>query len=167
MFYPEKRDFFLENSNFFTMGTGSAFTTTQVQTDLFFSRRIGLSDSGTPIPIAGGARVAGKSGRNNIGVLDIQTDDAFGMPGANFFVGRYSRDILKRSRVGAIFINKDNVGDPTGHFNRTMGVDANLAPSPTCRSRATSRRPRRPARTATTWRCSAASRIAIRSGTCT
>ncbi len=127
LFYPEKRDFFLENSNFFTMGTGSAFTTTQVQTDLFFSRRIGLSDSGTPIPILGGVRVAGKSGRNNIGVLDIQTDDLFATPGANFFVGRYSRDILKRSRVGAIFINKDNAGG--AHFNRTMGVDANLAPS--------------------------------------
>lgn len=129
LFYPEKRDFFLENSNFFTMGTGQAFTSTQVQTDLFFSRRIGLSDAGTPIPIQAGARVAGKSGRNNIGVLDIQTDNFFATPGANFLVTRYSRDVLKRSRVGAIFINKDNVDDPTGHFNRTMGVDANLAPS--------------------------------------
>jgi len=128
LFYPEKRDFFLENSNFFTMGTGAAFTTAPVQTDLFFSRRIGLSDAGTPIPILGGVRVAGKSGANNIGVLDIQTDDAFGRPGENFFVGRYSRDILKRSRVGAIFINKDAVGN--AHFNRTMGLDANLAPSP-------------------------------------
>ena len=127
LFYPEKRDFFLENSNFFTMGTGSAFTVTQVQTDLFFSRRIGLSDSGTPIPILGGVRVAGKSGRNNIGVLDIQTDDLFNTRGANFFVGRYSRDILRRSRVGAIFINKDSVGG--SHFNRTFGVDANLIPS--------------------------------------
>ncbi|HEX6164147.1 MAG TPA: DUF5916 domain-containing protein, partial [Vicinamibacterales bacterium] len=127
LFYPEKRDFFLENSNFFTMGTGSAFTVTQVQTDLFFSRRIGLSDAGTPIPILGGVRVAGKSGRNNIGVLDIQTDDLFNTRGANFFVGRYSRDVLRRSRVGAIFINKDTVG--SGHFNRTFGVDANLIPS--------------------------------------
>jgi hypothetical protein len=127
LFYPEKRDFFLENSNFFTMGTGSAFTVTQVQTDLFFSRRIGLSDSGTPIPILGGVRVAGKSGRNNIGVLDIQTDDLFNTQGANFFVGRYSRDVLRRSRVGAIFVNKDTVGG--SHFNRTFGVDANLIPS--------------------------------------
>lgn len=131
LFYPEKRDFFLENSNFFTMGTGTAFTTAPVQTDLFFSRAIGLSSSGTPIPIQGGVRVAGKSGRNNIGALDIQTDDAFGVPGANFFVGRYSRDVMKRSRVGAIFINKDEVGGTTGHYNRTMGVDANLALSPT------------------------------------
>jgi hypothetical protein len=60
-------------------------------------------------------------------VLDIQTDDFFTRPGENFFVGRYSRDILKRSRVGAVFINKDSVGG--AHFNRTMGVDANLAPS--------------------------------------
>ena len=127
LFYPEKRDFFLENSNFFTMGTGQAFTSTPVQTDLFFSRRIGLSTSGTPLPILGGVRVAGKSGRNNIGALDIQTDDAFGVPGSNFFVGRYSRDILRRSRVGAIFINKDNIND--GHFNRTFGFDANIAPT--------------------------------------
>jgi hypothetical protein len=128
LFYPEKRDFFLENSNFFTMGTGSSFTSAQVQTDLFFSRRIGLSDSGTPIPILGGVRVAGKSGANNIGVLDIQTDEAFGRPGDNFFVGRYSRDVFRRSRVGAIFINKESTGGST-HFNRTIGVDANLAPS--------------------------------------
>ncbi len=81
LFYPEKRDFFLENSNFFTMGTGSAFTSTQVQTDLFFSRRIGLADNGTPIPIIGGGRLAGKSGKNNIGILDIQTDNLFAKPG--------------------------------------------------------------------------------------
>ena len=93
LFYPEKRDFFLENSNFFTMGTSGVFSQTQVQTDLFFSRRIGLSQAGTPIPIQGGVRVAGKSGRNNIGVLDIQTDDYFSRPGDNFFVGRYSRDV--------------------------------------------------------------------------
>ena len=128
LFYPEKRDFFLENSNFFTMGTGSAFTSAPVQTDLFFSRRIGLSDAGTPIPILGGVRLAGKSGKNNIGVLDIQADAAFGKPGDNFFVSRYSRDVFKRSRVGALFINKDTL-DGNSHFNRTFGVDANLAPS--------------------------------------
>ena len=77
LFFPEKRDFFLENSNLFTMGTGSSFTSTPVQTDLFFSRRIGLSESGQPVPIFGGARLAGKSGPHNIGVLDIQTDSAF------------------------------------------------------------------------------------------
>ncbi|MEQ1911295.1 MAG: DUF5916 domain-containing protein [Vicinamibacterales bacterium] len=129
LFYPEKRDFFLENSNFFTMGTGGAFTSAQVQTDLFFSRRIGLSDAGTPIPILGGARLAGKSGSNSIGMLDIQTDSAFGKPGDNFFVSRYSRDVLKRSRIGALFVNKDTVGG-SSHFNRTLGADANINVSP-------------------------------------
>ncbi len=126
LFFPEKRDFFLENSNLFTMGTGSAFTSTPVQTDLFFSRRIGLSDSGQVIPILGGARLAGKSGRHNIAMLDIQTGEGFGRPGDNFFVSRYSRDIFRRSRVGALFINKDTAGG-SDHYNRTMGLDANLA----------------------------------------
>jgi len=125
LFFPEKRDFFLENAGFFKMGTGGTFTSTTVETDLFFSRRIGLSDSGQPIPIVGGGRLAGKSGRHNIGVLDIQTDSAFGRPGDNFLVARYSSDVLKRSRVGAMFINKKTMGgDP--HYNRTFGADANL-----------------------------------------
>jgi hypothetical protein len=126
LFFPEKRDFFLENSNLFTMGTGSAFTSTPVQTDLFFSRRIGLSENGQPIPIIGGARLTGKVGASSVAVLDIQTDSAFERPGDNFFVSRYSRDILRRSRVGALFINKESMGDST-HFNRTMGVDGNFA----------------------------------------
>jgi uncharacterized protein DUF5916/cellulose/xylan binding protein with CBM9 domain len=125
LFFPEKRDFFLENAGLFKMGTGGTFTSTTVETDLFFSRRIGLSESGTPIPIIGGGRLAGKAGRHNVGVLDIQTDSAFGKPGENVLVARYSSDVLQRSRVGAIFVNKDATGgDP--HYNRTVGADANL-----------------------------------------
>jgi hypothetical protein len=126
LFFPEKREFFLENSGTFNMGTGGAFSGTEVQTDLFFSRRIGLSEAGQPVPIIGGARLAGKAGKNNVGLLDIQTDGAFGRPGDNFLVGRYSRDVLSRSRVGAIFINKESA-QGSSHFNRTMGADANLA----------------------------------------
>ena len=125
LFFPEKRDFFLENAGFFKMGTGGTFTSTTVETDLFFSRRIGLSDSGQPIPIVGGGRLAGKSGRHNIGVLDIETAGAFGRPGDNFLVTRYSSDVLKRSRVGAMFINKQTMGGDK-HYNRTVGADANL-----------------------------------------
>ncbi len=126
LFFPEKRDFFLEASNFFTMGTGASFTSTPVQTDLFFSRRIGLSDTGQPVPILGGARLTGKVGKNNIAVLDVQTDSAFGRPGDNFFVSRYSRDVFRRSRIGALFINKESV-DGSTHFNRTMGLDGNFS----------------------------------------
>jgi hypothetical protein len=125
LFFPEKRDFFLENAGQFKMGTGGTFTSTTVETDLFFSRRIGLSDSGTPIPIVGGARLAGKAGPHNVGVLDIQTDSAFGKPGDNFLVARYGSDVLQRSRVGAIFINKETMGGDT-HYNRVVGADANL-----------------------------------------
>ncbi len=126
LFFPEKRDFFLENSNAFAVGTGQAFTNTPVQTDLFFSRRIGLSDAGQPVPILGGARLTGKVGKNNIAVMDVQTDNAFLKPGDNFFVSRYSRDVFRRSRVGALFVNKESV-DGSEHFNRTMAVDGNLA----------------------------------------
>ena len=125
LFFPEKRDFFLENAGQFKMGTGGTFTSTTVETDLFFSRRIGLSDTGTPIPIVGGARLAGKAGRHNVGVLDIQTDSAFGRPGDNFLVARYGTDVLKRSRVGALFINKETMGGDA-HYNRVVGADANL-----------------------------------------
>jgi uncharacterized protein DUF5916/cellulose/xylan binding protein with CBM9 domain len=125
LFYPEKRDFFLENAGQFKMGSGGTFTSTTVETDLFFSRRIGLADDGSPIPIVGGARLAGKQGRHNVGVLDIQTDSTFGRPGDNFFVSRYSTDVLQRSRIGAIFIDKETTGGDA-HFNRTVGADANL-----------------------------------------
>ncbi len=126
LLFPEKRDFFLENAGLFQMGTGTSFTSTPVETDLFFSRRIGLSDEGQPIPILAGARVAGKSGKHNVGFLDIQTDEYFSRPGENFLVGRYSLDVLSRSRVGAIVVNKESVGGST-RFNRTFGADANLA----------------------------------------
>ena len=125
LLFPEKRDFFLENAGQFKMGTGGTFTSTTVETDLFFSRRIGLSDTGQPIPIIGGGRLAGKQGRHNIGVLDIQTDSAFDRPGENFLVARYSSDVLQRSRVGAIFVNKETMGGEA-HYNRTIGADANL-----------------------------------------
>jgi hypothetical protein len=126
LLFPEKRDFFLENAGIFNFGTGGTFTGSSVETDLFFTRRIGLSDSGQPIPIVGGVRLAGKAGGHNIGLLNIQTDSAFGKPDENFLVGRYSRDVLRRSRIGAIVINKEAAGG-SSRFNRTLGADANLA----------------------------------------
>jgi hypothetical protein len=116
LFFPEKRDFFLENAGLFNVAT-------QRQQYLFFSRRIGLSDSGDPIPIIAGARLTGKVGRNSVGFMDIQTDDVFETPGDNFLVTRYSRDILSRSKIGGLFINKQS----GSKFNRTAAVDANFA----------------------------------------
>src|SRR6185436_8367220 len=83
LFFPEKRDFFLENSGIFQFGQGRGVVfsggglTSGRQTDaiLFFSRRIGLSDSGESIPIAGGTRLTGRFGAYSVGVLNIQQRD--------------------------------------------------------------------------------------------
>jgi hypothetical protein len=120
LFFPEKREFFLENAGQFTVGST---TSTGRIADLFFTRRIGITSEGN-VPILGGARLTGKVGRNNIAVMDLQTDDAFGAEGENFLVTRYSRDVLERSQVGALFINKDS-GE--GHYNRTYAADMTLA----------------------------------------
>ncbi len=123
LFFPEKRDFFLENSGQFTIATQG----TDRQMDLFFSRRIGLSDTGQEIPIFGGARMTGKMQGHNVAVMDLQTDSVFGRPGENFFVGRYSRDVSGRSKVGGLIINKESVD--SSRFNRTVVADALVAPT--------------------------------------
>jgi Domain of unknown function (DUF5916)/Carbohydrate family 9 binding domain-like len=119
LFFPEKRPFFLENAGFFSVGNPG-------EVDLFFSRRIGIGEAGQPIPILGGGRVSGKAGRFNIGVLNMQTDDYQDrVAGSNFSVARVSRDLPNRSSVGAIFTNRQGVGDlaPNADYGRTYGVD--------------------------------------------
>lgn len=118
LFFPEKRPFFLENAGFFTVGNPG-------EIDLFFSRRIGISPSGEGIPIVAGGRLSGKAGRFNLGVLDMQTE-AFGTtPGTNFGVLRVSRDLPNRSSIGALFVNRQGVGDRAvdDDHNRTYAVD--------------------------------------------
>ncbi len=124
LFFPEKREFFLENANQFSVGTPNSLGRIA---DLFFSRRIGLTETGAQVPILGGARLTGKVGANNIAVMDIQTDDAFGNPGENFLVARYSRDVLGRSQIGGLFVNKQATSG--GYYNRTYAVDMNLVPT--------------------------------------
>jgi len=123
LFFPEKRDFFLENSGQFTIGNQG----NQRIADLFFSRRIGLSASGQPIPIVGGARMTGKIARHNLAVIELQTGDGVGHVGENFLVARYSSDLGARSRVGALVVNKEAMGD--ARFNRTFAADATIAPT--------------------------------------
>jgi hypothetical protein len=123
LFFPEKRDFFLENSGQFNISTQGF----ERVADLFFSRRIGLSETGQPIGIVGGARMTGKAGAHNIALLDLQTEATAGRPGENFLVARYSRDVFERSKVGGLVINKEAV-DST-QFNRTFAADALFAPT--------------------------------------
>ena len=88
LFFPEKRDFFLENSGIFTFGSAQGrFNNNTENLVPFFSRRIGLSAAGTPIPIVGGARVSGQVDNYDVGVLAMKTDD-FGTDAVEHLHGR-------------------------------------------------------------------------------
>ena len=116
LFYPEKRDFFLENAGLFQFGAGG-------ETDVFFSRRIGLSD-GDIVPILGGARLTGRLGKTSLGVLDVVTEEGAGEPRTNFSVLRVRRDVLSRSTVGMILTDREAQGEGGG--NRVIGADTRL-----------------------------------------
>ncbi|MHB1192878.1 MAG: carbohydrate binding family 9 domain-containing protein [Longimicrobiales bacterium] len=118
LFFPEKRPFFLENAGLFSAGTPQA-------ADLFFTRRIGISD-GTPVPILGGGRLSGKVAGVGVGVIQIFTDGVDGVvEGNSFSVARVSRELPSRSRLGAIFVQRRATHDG-GDYNRTWGVDGRL-----------------------------------------
>ena len=122
LFFPEKRPFFLENAGQFSVGNPQ-------EVELFFSRRIGISDEGQIIPVDGGLRLSGKLGAsNNIGLLHMQTEAVDGVaPGNRFTVARFSRELPNRSSVGAIFTNRDGDGSylvpKADDKNRVWAVD--------------------------------------------
>lgn len=113
-FFPEKRDFFLESSSIFDFATP-----TVVQP--FYSRRIGLGDSGQVLPILAGGRLYGKIGPWALGMLDVQTgkDDR-----ANDLVVRVKHDLLDRSYVGGIATQRIPMGAKGAE--RTAGLDVDL-----------------------------------------
>jgi hypothetical protein len=128
LFFPEKRDFFLENADLFQFGDlpGERGPRRNQETQLFYSRRIGLSESGLPLPLLGGARLSGRTGRFALGVFNIHQMEDEEEPSNNFSVVRLRYDVLGNSDIGAIFIDRQG-GDP-GDSNRSYGVDANLQP---------------------------------------
>jgi hypothetical protein len=124
VFFPEKRDFFLENSGIFLFGR-------EGENQAFFTRRIGLTDDGAPVPIDYGAKVTGRIGRYNVGFLQVQTrklgeaSTGFGIPRDQFTVLRVKRDVLKRSYIGGIFVNRPGATSTGGNaYNRVAGVDS-------------------------------------------
>ena len=119
LFFPEKREFFLEGAGVFEFGTG------QGNYNLFFSRRIGLSPERELIPIIGGAKLTGRAGPYTLGIINMQTDSLEGVPGRNSSVFRIKRDLFGRSSVGAMFTNRGS-GEGDDH-NRVYGVDGNFA----------------------------------------
>ena len=128
LFFPEKRPFFLENAGVFSVNNqGPASGMNLGQTELFFSRRIGITDAGAQIPILGGARLSGKvSDGVTVGILNMQTDSLRGVAQANnFTVARVRRDLPNRSSVGGLFVNRQSTGSlaPANDYNRTYAVD--------------------------------------------
>jgi hypothetical protein len=120
LFYPDKRDFFLEGQGIFDFG-GQASQNARNATVpiLFFSRRIGLS-GGQSVPVLAGGRMTGKVGAFDVGGLALATDDK---PSAEatqttFSAMRVRRNILRRSSVGMI---------ATGGWPAAAGHDANGA----------------------------------------
>jgi hypothetical protein len=150
LLFPEKRDFFLENSGVFQFGPGNPFgggggggdgggggggggagggggsggrTNTIGDNILFFSRRIGLSDNGDAIPILAGTRLTGRAAGFTIGAMNIQQRSATDAPAANFTAVRVRRNLLANSDIGVMVLNKDLSGS---RYNRVLGADANF-----------------------------------------
>jgi hypothetical protein len=129
LFFPEKREFFLENSGLFSFGgaNGGGFGGGNSAPILFYSRRIGL-EGGQEVPLLGGARLTGRAGAYSVGVINIQAneDSERGVPSTNFTVARVRRDILRRSALGAIFTRRSDTNGGLGPAE-TYGVDADFA----------------------------------------
>lgn len=126
LYYKEKRQFFLEGSNYFQFKTSH-------RNYVFYSRRIGL-ENGAKIPVYGGVRLFGKIGKNNIGFMSLQTgkvkadftDDSLDIKSTNFSVLRYRRDILNKSSAGFIITSKIR---EDGRKNIVYGGDFNYTTS--------------------------------------
>lgn len=129
LFFPEKRQFFLENNDLF-----GNFGFTNIRP--FFSRRIGLG-----VPISFGARLSGNIDKNwRIGMMDMQTKKVkeTGLPAQNFSVLALQRKIFARSNIRLLFINKQSLNYEPGKdstkpqyslYNRNIGAEYNLASS--------------------------------------
>ena len=127
VFYPEKRDFFLEGQGIFDFGGQAGFSArTATVPILFFSRRVGLSN-GQSVPVIAGGRLTGKAGKFDVGGLIITTDDkpAAGAVETTFSAARVRRNILRRSSVGFIATTRSPGATAQDH-NTTAGIDADL-----------------------------------------
>jgi hypothetical protein len=139
LFFPEKRDFFLENQGTFSFGgvpinsaggnfgggfIGSGGSDAPI---MFYSRRIGLNE-GQEVPLNAGGRLTGRAGKYSVGLLNIQTGEEAqtGARDTNFSVVRLKRDVLRRSSVGVMFTNRTKSTVGTGG-NQSYGLDGTFA----------------------------------------
>lgn len=114
LFFPERRDFFLQDVDIFQFG--------RLQQDgrPFFSRRLGIGSSGQPVPLDVGAKVSGRIGRFDVGTLAISQEAYENVDAMTAFVGRVAANVLDESSVGMIMTR----GDPSSNLDNTLaGVD--------------------------------------------
>ena len=121
LFYPEQRDFFLENSSVFDFAPLNAVRP-------YFSRRIGLDD-GEIIPIRYGARLAGQAGAYDLGVLHIKTGEKGGHASEDFTVARLKRNFFSQSSLGFIYTRRATLtidSSSAASDRQTLGADLDL-----------------------------------------
>jgi len=109
VFFPERRQFFLENASLFGVGVSQAADAAggSMRIQPFFSRSIGLDTSGNPIPIDAGARFVYRSDKWNYGGILMRQRAVDASPGTNFFVGRISKNFGRQNRIGALVTAKN------------------------------------------------------------
>jgi len=119
LFFPEKRDFFLQDAGIFDFADLESSVLLP-----FFSRRIGLDGAGGEVPIQVGAKLTGRAGDWSMGFLDVQTDSTGALDGQNLGAARVAYNVGEQSTIGMI----GTIGDPTGVTDAaTYGADVNLA----------------------------------------
>lgn len=131
LFFPEKREFFLENSGIFQFGDQGQYSQRNGATNrdftLFHSRRIGLTPSGAPLPILAGGRVSGTVGSGSVGLLNVQTRAEDGFEPENFTVARVRGEPAPGLTTGGIFVNRAATSGSSAS-NRSWGVDLSWEP---------------------------------------
>jgi hypothetical protein len=130
LFFPEKRDFFLEGQGIFNFGGRSTRRFGGEQSDrpiVFYSRRIGYQDEYS-VPINTGGRLTGRAGAYTVGAIAMQAGevDDGGIPSTNFGVARLKRDVFRRSNIGLIGTYRSNALETPGS-NSVIGVDGNFS----------------------------------------
>jgi hypothetical protein len=126
LFFPERRDFFVENSGSFVLGDVTERNYRQGANlrdfTLFHSRRIGLRD-GDPVPILAGGRLSGQVAGGELGALFMRTDDQPTLPGESFHVLRYRREVVPGASLGGMFLHRSGALEPG---SASWGVDGGL-----------------------------------------
>jgi len=120
LFFPEKRQFFLENAGIFNFGLGSSGDL------LFFSRQIGIDPvTGQQVPMNGGGKITGSLAGFDVGIMDANTRSSGPNPYANYAVFRAKRSLPGGSYVGFMGIDK-RAGNTAPPFNQSGGVDTRI-----------------------------------------